>query len=241
MEKDLGAIDGISYRAVAEPLKLEEFLALEALPELFKTVTLTFRYENGGESRFSVIPGEAFHEEKIPKIPEKAGFVASWQGLEDADLDLVIFDQTFEANYRAFDMVLSSDNGAKPMMLIQGGFLSDSALTVTDWEEPVALEEGQTLLASKGFAVTKGQYLSTIRFCVGDTETDDLALLIRGQDGSWRKTESKADGSYLVAALCDGDNAVALVQESTFPWGYVAAGAGVLALALILLMKKRKK
>lgn len=239
---DLGAIDGISYAAQAEPVTREELMAMENLPELFKTVTVTFRYENGGESRFGLVPGDAFPQDKIPDVPPKTGYSARWGGLADADLEKVLFDLTFEAEYQAFDMVLSSgEEGKKPQLLIQGGFTSDSVLEIADWTQEVPLEEGQTLVKAKSFAVRDAQELTALRWCIYDQEGKNQSLRIRDKDGAWRQPEKVLDGSYLVAELREGDNAVAQIQEAEVPWTIVAACGIALAVVVIFIIAKRRK
>ena len=66
-------------------------------------------------------------------------------------------------------------------------------------------------------------------------------LLIRNKDGVWYRPETTADGSYLVAALQEGDNAVAQIREEKVPWTIPAAVGAVLACAVLLLIRKRKK
>lgn len=242
IDRDMGAIDGISYTTLAEPVELADFLELENLPELFRTVCITFRYENGGESRYSLIPGDPFPQEKIPSLPEKSGFSAEWNGLKEADLSRVLFDMTFEAEYTAFSGVLSSggDQG-KPLLLIQGGFTSQSELEIADWTEPVPLKEGQTLIKAKSFAVTDARYLTNLRLCIYDWDPERHSLLICGQDGTWRQPETVLDGSYLVAELEEGDHAVAQIQHPDYPWSIFAAVGFVIILLLVFLVQKRKK
>lgn len=242
VDVDLGAIDGISYSTVAEPAVLADFLAMEKLPELFRTAEICFRYENGGESRFRVVPGEAFPEEKIPVLPEKEGFLACWAGLEEADLRNVLFDLTFEAEYTAFEGVLSSGGEqGKPLILLQGGFTSDAVLETADWTDEVPLEKGQTLLKAKSFTVRDARYLTKLRWCIYDWEADEQILLIRGKDGSWRQAETEQDGSYLVAELLEGDNAVAQVQKLGIHWAIPAAVIASLAVLVAIIVKMRKR
>lgn len=238
--RDIGAIDGISYSTLAEPIALEELLALETLPELFRNVTVTFRYENGGESRFSLVPGDAFPEEKIPSLREKAGYIAQWAGLEEADLEQVLFDLTFEAEYTPYESVLSS-GGEKPLILVQGGFTSASVLEIGDCTDAVPLEKGQTLIKAKTFTVTGAQYLTKLRFCIYDWDVQRQTLLIRAQDGTWYQPEVHPDGSYLVAELREGDNAVAQIQEEAPSWYWLAAGGILLAVVLAFVIRKRKR
>ena len=240
--EDMGAIDGISYGTVAEPISLEAMLTSETVPEMFRRVTVTFRYANGGESRFALVPGDAFPEEKIPAVPQKAGFTGRWSGLEAADLTNVLFDLTFEAEYTAFENVLSSGGEEeKPLLLIQGGFGPGAVLEVTDWAGEVPLEEKQTLVKAKSFAVTDNENLTGLRFCVYDWDPEENFLLIRNKDGVWYRPETTADGSYLVAALQEGDNAVAQIREEKVPWAIPAAVGAVLACAVLFLIRKRKK
>jgi hypothetical protein len=242
VDTDLGAIDGISYSTVAEPAALADFLAIENLPEMFQAAEICFRYENGGESRFRVVPGEAFPKEKIPALPDKEGCIAQWSGLEEADLQNVLFDLTFEAEYTAFESVLSSGGEeGKPLLLIQGGFTSDAVLEIADWTEEVPLEKGQALLNAKTFTVKDAHYLTKLRYCIYNGDADEQILLIRGKDGAWRQAETETDGSYLVAELLEGDNAVAQVQKPGIHWAIPAAVIASLAALVILIVKMRKK
>ena len=242
VDTDLGAIDGISYSTVAEPAALADFLAIENLPEMFQAAEICFRYENGGESRFRVVPGEAFLKEKIPALPDKEGCIAKWSGLEETDLQNVLFDLTFEAEYTAFEGVLSSGGEeGKPLLLIQGGFTSEAALEVEDCTEEVPLEKGQVLLKAKTFAVEDAHYLTKLRYCIYDWEAEQQILLIRGKDGTWWQADTHTDGSYLVTELQEGDNAVAQVQKPGIRWPIPAAVTGSLAVLVIIIVKMRKK
>lgn len=243
VEKDLGGIDGISYSGMAEPVTLEDFLTMEELPELFRNVYLCFRYENGGESRFSLVPGDPFPEEKIPSLPQKAGYTAAWVGLEEVDLSQIYFDTTFEAEYTRFEAVIQSSmlEGSKPKLLFQGGFTDRTVLEVVQLEEDVPMESGEELLEALQFALTDAETVSTIRYCIGEeADTDHLRLLLRGGDGSWREAEASQDGSYLVAALEQGDTAAALILTPDNGWILYVGLAVLVVLADVLFINKKK-
>ena len=242
VDGDVGGIDGISYAAVAEPMTLDAFLAQEDLPDRFRYVEVIFRYENGGESRFRLVPGEAFPEEKIPTLPGKSGYTAQWAGLEEADLEQVFFNLTFEAEYAAFDQVLASSDGEKPLILIQGDFMPQSELTIEDWTESVPLKDNEALLKAKTFSVSDTENIHTLRFCLYDMEPVRTKLLLLGSDNTWREAEFTVDGSYAVMALEPGDQAVALVLLPENHWMQIGAGALMAAVVLggLLLYRKRK-
>lgn len=103
------------------------------------------------------------------------------------------------------------------------------------------LEKGQTLLKAKSFTVRDARYLTKLRWCIYDWEADEQILLIRGKDGSWRQAETEQDGSYLVAELLEGDNAVAQVQKPGIHWAIPAAVIASLAVLVAIIVKMRKR
>jgi hypothetical protein len=47
VDGDCGAIDGISYDGLAQPMTLADFLAIENLPDTFQTMKICFLFEDG--------------------------------------------------------------------------------------------------------------------------------------------------------------------------------------------------
>lgn len=241
--EDVGAIDGISYAGVAQPMEREAFLKQEGLPALFRNVTVRFCYENGGETRFTMVPGDAFPEEKIPAIPKKSGYAASWKGLDVADLSCVMFDMTFEADYSGHQTVLEGGTlrGQRPLMLAQGSFGDAATLTVEPWDADLTVASGETLLEVWRFAVADANELTTMRLALPEEmQPEDLRLMLWESGGSWREAEHTVDGSYLVFYVSEGDSGVALIQTADYQMILTAAAVVLVLVLLILLLWKKK-
>lgn len=244
---DPGAIDGISYDGLAQPLKETEFFALENLPDLFRKATVTFRFEDGTERQITVASGSKLAQSRIPNVPEKAGYTGEWDGLAEADLTHILFNLTFEAKYTSHNAALQSDtvreNGL-PVLLVQGDFTADAMVELSELDAAPELEERETLLEAWGISVSESKQLTAARLRLPEgCDTEHVFVRIRDGGGNWRVVEHTVDGSYLVFTLMDGDDAIALIQTEAETWPLLAAGAGaVLVLVLLcLVVWKRKK
>ena len=243
MGDDLGAIDGISYAGIAEKLEQEEFQALEGLSQIFHAVTLTFRYEDGTYSNYVTLPGSDLNHIDIPQLPEKAGYTALWDGLEEALAEAVYFDKTFEAAYVPLESTLMSvetaENG-KALLLLTGGFGPEAELLLTEADAP-AVEKG-TLLQTLGFTVPESQQPVSARCLLPENcDADHLQILVRSADGEWTEKEFTVSGSYAVFPVESGENTLALIQETASKLPILLLGAGaVLVIALFVLFKKKK-
>lgn len=247
VSEDIGAIDGISYDGLAQPLTEEAFFALEDLPDLFQNVTVTFCFEDGTIRQISLTAGDKLAQSQIPAVPEKAGFVGEWEGLAEADLSHILFDLTFEAKYTGHSVTLQSDalgeNGL-PILLVQGDFTPDAQVCLTELAETPELEEGETLLGAWHLSLSGSEAVTAARLQIPDgCDGDSAAVQVRGSDGSWKTVELTADGSYLVFPLEDGDDAIALIQLSSSHWlpaVAAAAAAGIVLVCLLIWRRKRR-
>lgn len=243
---DPGAIDGISYDALAQSMPLADFLSLEDLPEMMKTVTVTFVPETGAAQTITLTPGQPLEADAIPTVPEKAGFTGSWADLDSTDLSGVCTDLTFDASYVSRDSVLASDErlDGRPVLLLQGDFGPSAKITVTDPVTGPVLQEGQTLLECRAFAVTDSEDITAARYLLPEgVAVENLRILAKSGE-KWRNVSHHINGSYAVVALERGDAAIALVlepQESLLPTIAIAAAALVLLAGIVLLLRKRKK
>lgn len=247
VENDPGAIDGISYDTQAQPLELDAFLALEDLPQLFKTVYVNFVFEDGTEQAVALIPGSALDPDKIPEVPVKDGFAGQWMGLEDADTDRILFDLIFEATYTSYGSVIQSGEtrDGRPILLVQGDFAPNSVIVMTKPEGDPILQNGETLLESWQFTVTECGHTTAARYLLpADVDAERLKLYIHGSGGTWRQAEYTVDGSYIVFSLECGDDGAALAQSESvsIPWNLIAAAAAVAAVAVtvVIVISKRK-
>ena len=240
---DAGGVDGVSYDGRAQALSREDFLALPGLPEAFGTVTVRFVAEDGSEEVRTTVPGGSVTD--IPAVPEKEGYVGSWEGL--TDLSEVVFDLTFHAVYTAEDTTIQSvqtRSDGRPILLLQGTFAPDSEIDL----KPLTAPDGEDAANWEGWEITypSHQAVTAGRILPDDAHADDtVRVLLRQADGTWQPVETQTQGSYLTFALSGTETAVALEYHASLNWIWVVCGgAGLLVLALAgraLQLRRKKK
>lgn len=249
-EQDCGGIDGISYAGSAEPLPPEQFFARSEGTDIFSKATVTFLFEDGSYRTRSVSPGEGLNPSQIPAIPEKAGYTAEWENLEDTDLSSLYFDLTFRPVYTPCQVTIQSDtlrDDSIPLLLAQGEFPQAETFQLEPMETLPVLPEPQKALEGWTIPQFSQDTDTQLRFAFPkEQKADSLKLLVQDQDGTWRETDFQVSGSYLVFSVHPSENAFCLVHNpSQIPW-WVYAGAGVFLAAIVVTVivvakKKRKK
>lgn len=245
VERDDGGIDGISYSGKAESLAPEKFLMLDSLPQMFRQVTVTFRYPDGLNRKVSLEPGGTLKPGSIPILPEKKGMVGQWEGLAEADLADITFDMTVEAVYYSYHSVIQSEaarKGGLPVLLVEGTFTDQAEVILTEGETAPDLETGLTLVESWAITLTEPEQVTMGHCLVPEgLAGEDVRVLLCGWDGQWTRAEAAMDGSYLVFPMDGSVTGMALVQEpgGNGLWLLAAAAAAVAALAFFWYQKKR--
>lgn len=233
VEKDLGGVDGISYADMAQSVTEDVFFLLDGIPERFSQSVITFLYGNGNARKFTIDFGSVFPEEWIPPIPPKDGRQAYWEGLDQILQTGVFFDVVVKQEYTSQTTVLESDDARSeiPLLFVQGIFSEDAELTVQAMETISDLPENSKLLEAWSFHVSEPEHQNQLRLQLPDVEhADKIGILIRGEDGAWRSEEYELFGRYAVVRLNAYDNAVALIQQTAFPWLTVAVIFAVIAI-----------
>jgi hypothetical protein len=241
---DPGGIDSISYAGQAEGRKQTEFLKLEDTPDLFRQVTVTFRFADGNQKVFPVKPGGGLEESKIPELPVIEGFEGFWEGMDEADLSHIDFDLIFDAVYERDTLVIASAEvrDGLPVLLVQGNFAEMAAVELTQLADAPAapgnsrFTEGWQMRLNGIKSVTGGRLL------LPDMEGASPILLVQVTDGSWEQRSFAENGSYITFTLDGSETGIALYALHGTPWQIYAAvgGAAVLALAIFLIKKKKK-
>ena len=246
VDEDIGGIDGVSYEGSAQPLTREDFSQLEGIDPVFLTVSVCFVFEDGATNTVTLSPGESLSADSIPKLPEKDGYVACWEGLKEADLTNIRFDMTFHAAYTADRQTVQSeaaDENGLPRLLAQGLFSGDTPIELTALEKGPAPGENEKFLEGYSFTLPAGT-ANTLRYLPG-AQSKTLRVMVQSADGSWREVSHTQDGSYLVFAIEDGDQGFCLIEtpeEVLWQPAAIAGGAAVVVLfAVILLIRHRKK
>ena len=247
---DMGAIDGISYSGMAEPMEQADFLKLEQLPAAFKTVTVRFLFEDGKSKELVLAPGDDLPMEKIPAVPEKAGCSGTWEGLKEAELTDILFDMTFKTCYRSHHAVIESSEtreDGRPLLLLEGSFTDTAAVSLekTDavvvWYEEENLPVTRNVTLLETWNITASEQGSAARFLLPvDADPDRIVLLTGDGKGNWKTAPHEVSGSYLVFPMDADTCQLALIQtEPDHTLWWIAGIGGVLVIALVLILTIR--
>ena len=241
------AIDGVSYEGKAQALSYGDFIALEGIQDVFRTLTVRFVAESTEVQVFHLAYGDALEADAVPSVPVKAGHTGRWAGLDEADLSCITFDETFTAEYTPLSTAQASGElreDGRPVALLEGSFASDDTLTLTSGEEQPDLAPGEIWLESWQLRlpapVEQAQDTPSRLHYLPPEEADQVQLYLHSADG-WREATAEADGSYLVVELRPGDDMLAAARQAPAPLPLAAVGGGAAVLAVLLLVHRRKK
>ena len=248
--QDLGAIDGISYSGCAEPLALTDFLAIEELPAYFTTMTVRFVCEGQEDISFQIPVGEPFPTDQIPAVPGKEIHDGEWDGLAEADLSRIWYDQTFTAVYEAYHQTLQTEDtrsNGLPILLAGGHFPTDSLLTIEATPKSVTIPEGAALLDS--WQITSEAESGLSIHYQPDEEAlaamDRIEIYVQDDMGTWTKRKATIDGRYLVFAMAQDEDTFCAIQLPVDYTPYYLAGGGagicIVALLIVVVVKKLRR
>lgn len=247
LEADPGAIDRISYEGRAKALSREEFLALEALPELFKTVRLSFLLEDGSLRTVELLPGEALSLSQVPEVPEKAGYLGHWAGLEEMT---VPFDRSFTLSYTPLASTVESAQrrpDGRPVMLMSGALSLGAEISAESSGEAAGLVGNRTVLDELSISISGAEGKVTLRYLPPEgTDLRYLILKLRGESVMSREVEYSIEGSYLVFEADSDVRELSIARNNGALLFHVCAAAALLSLLILLSLaavkiKRRKK
>lgn len=242
-DRDIGAIDGISYAQCAQPLSQEEFFSLSGLASEFRIVTVRFVFEDGTSQIVRLNPGMALGENKIPEIPEKEGYIGKWSGLSEIDVSNVRFDVVVYAEYTLKTDVIESTTkteDGRPVLLIQGEFNEKHSVEAEETRQEFG--DGYEYITGYSFKVLGGR-TDKIRCYIGDGyEKAKLKVLLSDENGATREAECVLEGSYAVFEVKNGDVNFTVVKETeNYIMEIAIAGAAVVLIMIIAISKHKKK
>ena len=242
LDKDPGAIDGISYAGRGFALPWEDFLALEMAEESFKTATVTFCFPDGTETTLTVPLGSQLTSEQIPVLPTQNGSTGTWVEKNGESLHTIFFDSIFEASYDSFSQVLQSeilDKNGRPIFLAQGNFLPGTSLQTEKGSD-------KNCIASWTFSVGEGSQLDQLRLMLPEGyKSKDMILQLQDHQGAWRDVEFTVEGMYLVFFVNWTDTALRLVEAPVNYSKWILLGTGGLLLAggiivtVVIILRKK--
>ena len=139
-----------------------------------------------------------------------------------------------EASFSAPVTTLASGESI-PVLLVQGTFSPDAALTVETMDLPDNGPSGYTPAAAYSYTVTGCESDTiTLRLRAQDVDRPAAAVLV---DGVWRLAEAETDGSYLVLEGPAEGQVLLLDHTSPGAQGWILAiCVGAAALLLLLLL-----
>lgn len=245
LRKDPGGIDGVSFQGMAQPLSPQAFQHLEALPEAFRQVTLSFRQPNRSQVSMNLPIGSVLKIQDLPEVPEKEGYTAQWEGADEIIGSRIYFDKVFAPQYTPYEMTLRSiqvrENG-RPVLLAEGSFQNPQQLDLKSLS-PDRID-GNSFLEAWELPAFSREEAATLRLQIPEnTDPDLLQVWICSKDGIWEETPSIADASYLVFSADPSDSAIALSLERDYGKliRITAAAAGILLFVVLTAVFKVKK
>ena len=236
VDTDPGAIDGISYAGLAEPKSLADFMQLENLPELFHTVSIRFLLNDDRVVEIEVAPGGKLEASQIPAVPEKAGYMGVWDGLENANLQNILFDMSFAPIYTAYSAVIQTEqtreNGL-PILLVEGSFTDRAAVSIGESSAMPILGKKEILLEAWTITMNEAGNIAHLLLPEGE-EADHIKLYVSDSDGVWQELSFSLDGRYLVFPVTSNSFNIVLVQQQADYSVFVIAGICLFMTAVVV-------
>ncbi len=215
VNKDLGAVDGISYQGIAQPLSREEFFSEEELSELFLSVQITFVRQTEEPVIRTVEMGTVLTRDMIPAIVEKEGYVGVWEGVEEHVGKEIMFDYVFYETYTPYTSVISSrevrENDA-PVLLVEGEFLPGYQLSLSPAIVTPSLSKGQSMIEGFTFKLPENEAGYTFRYLPPESAEDtEILITVYSKDGTWREVTWEKEGSYYIFHVDKGDTSFCII------------------------------
>lgn len=261
--KDYGGIDGINYKDATARITLEDFLALENIPGMFKTVSIRFVAEGQGDTEMAVGVGENLALEEVPKLAVENDEMYDWVVikpvtsktlgmneveeifyLSEARLTNILFNQIYEAEFEAKHMVSQSEQKTednRSIILAIGAFDKNTTITITDMlatesiiNEVELTENWQVSISNIG--VEKLHYRIP-----ADMQANKIQLFVKDASGTWTEREYMVEGSYIIFDFAESEAGFALAESSGNElYLGVAVVAVILLIVVVLILRKRK-
>ena len=246
LAEDPGAIDGISYAGLAEPMIPQKFQQLPDLPRAFRQVTLVFMGEHGGAQKRLELPiGSILRPEDVPEVSEKENYDGIWEGLDTYIRKRVYFDQVFIPVYTPHRMTIASANlreNGRPVLLAEGIFSQMEEIPLESIPLPEKMQK--EILEHWKLPLFSPEQDTELHFSIPQkSDPNHLRIYLCRKDGTWEETESSVNGRHLVFTVRPGDQAFCVEKRPDYGRAiHILGGILILLLLLILRMavKKRK-
>ena len=260
--KNIGGIDGINYSGVSKRITIEEFLAKENLPDVFKNVSIRFVVEGQDDVVLTVPTNGTLALDQLPVLEVAEGEVYEWvyekpvtsevlaMGeeeevlyLSEARLTGILFDQTYEADFEPKDMVAQGKDKTpegKTKVLAIGAFDSTTDIVL----ENMLSTESEVLgvRVNENWKVTLSNIgVKELRYYVpAELDAENLTVYVKDAEGNWKECEYTIIGSYIAFDFTDGNQGFALCENASAGVGVVAIIVAVVFIAGVLVVRKKK-
>ena len=263
---DRGGIDGINYKGATGRISLDDYLLLENLDEMFKTVTVTFTADNQEDIVKTLQVGESMSLGELPVLSVEDGEMYDWVFIKPVTsetlamdeteeilyisenrLTNIMFDQMYEAEFEAKHMVIPGEDKTaenRSIVLAVGAFDKNTSIELIDKKSEesiineVAVKENWQVAISN-IGVEKLHY-----HVPDDIKAENIQLFVKDASGVWAEREYMIEGSYIVFAFADGEMGFALAESASTDGlhvGVVVAAVLILILIIVIVSKKRKQ
>lgn len=264
--RNLGGIDGICYEGATGPMTVGDFLAVEDLDDMFRTVTVRFVAEGQEDVVMTLDLGKSLPVARIPRPEVGENELCRWElvksvtsetlGMGETEEKLyvskerltnILFDQTYKAVFDVKNMVVSSENrtqSGRSLALAVGTFDKGTTLKLSDVTEQEPVINGVTVL--ENWQVTMADIgVEKLHYRIPEGVAPENAVLyVKDISGNWVQRDFTVEGSYMIFAFTHGESGFALevLPEEEFPAAIaaVAAGAAVLLLMAVVRIRKRR-
>lgn len=243
VDSGTGAVDGISYRGKAEPIRFEELRERSGIPERFVSFTVTFLAENAVVATQDIKYGESTDRIKYPEIPPKDGHFGKW---EQPEAESVTEDLEVVCTYQPYITILPSaeknESGKLALALCEGEFTDEAELHIKE-NEVYQRENGDNhskiydvSLVGTDIAAEEAVMLRLLN------EQKEKVTVWEMKDGNWEKVQTTDKGKYVRLQTHGTDCTLRIRYEGkTGGWLWMALLGALAVGGAILLYKKRKR
>ncbi len=260
---DRGGIDGINYKGATGRIGLEDYLAIENLDDMFKTVTVTFGVEGQEDVVKTIETGASLSLDELPVLSVEDGEMYDWvvvkpvtsetlamneteevYFISEDRLTNILFSQRYEAEYEAKHMVCQSTEKTEDghsIILAVGAFDKNTTIEISDMisqedviNKTTVKENWKVTISNIG--VEKLHYRIPT-----DMDAEKIQLFVKDATGTWVEREYIIEGSYIIFVFTDGEMGFALAETSANGWYIAIIAVAAVATTLLVISKRKKK
>jgi len=260
--KNIGGIDGVSYKGAADALSLEEFLALENLDDMYKTVKVSFIAYGQDDVVMNIGVGETIAYETIPTVAVAETDMYDWvlkkpityevlaMGEEeeiiyasDARLSNVLFDQNYEVDFERKNTVSEGKEKTennKSVILAIGAFEKNTKVELKDNLVNESIVSGNEVFENWEVNISN-RGIEKLHYRIPEErQAENLVLYVKSTTGTWEEREFIVEGSYLVFEFTGADSGFALAEKFAISPIVILVAAVIVILGAGVFMKKKK-